>query len=142
MSANVLELSDGKASLDLGIAEMLEMITAKTRYFKVITACSFLSQEEYGTIKCRPLKQMELGALIACANYNAPLHVLLTSHLFRNVPLQSRWWSQIKLRLTFAVAIFLVPKNQIEDCCLWLLDLVADKFWTHTIISDSQKRLK
>ena len=66
MSANVLELSDGKASLDLGIAELLEMITAKTRYFKVITACSFLSQEEYGTIKCRPLQQMELGALIAC----------------------------------------------------------------------------
>ena len=61
-------------------------------------------------------------------NYNAPLHVLLTSHLFRNVPLQSRWWSQIKLRLTFAVAIFLVPKNQIEDCGLWLLDLVDDNF--------------
>ena len=51
----------------------------------------------------------------ACVNYNAPLHVLLTSHLFRNVPWQSRWWSQIKLRLTFAMAIFLVPKNQITD---------------------------
>lgn len=64
MSANFLELSDGKAILDLGIAELLEKIAAKERYFKVISVCLFLSQEEYGTIKCWPTQQTELGAFL------------------------------------------------------------------------------
>lgn len=50
MSANFLELSDGKASHGLGIPQLLEMIAAKTRYFKVILHVYFCPRKNMAKI--------------------------------------------------------------------------------------------